>query len=203
MTPCTVLLIRHGLCDPVGQAIAGRAPGVHLNDSGRRQARALDAALALVPLAAVYSSPLERARETAEPLADRIGQAVTISPGLQELDFGDWTGRTLASLAGDPIWQRFNQQRGVTRIPGGETMDEVVARAAPTVSGVAAEHPGSLIAAVTHGDVIRALVAHWAGMPLDSMLRLEVAPASVSAVRFTPEPRLILLNWLTDLGAAL
>jgi ribonuclease H / adenosylcobalamin/alpha-ribazole phosphatase len=82
-------------------------------------------------------------------------------------------------------------------------MDEVVARAGATICELAAEHPGSLVAAVTHGDVIRALVAHWAGMPIDSMLRLEVAPASVSAVRFTPEPRLILLNWLSDIGAML
>jgi probable phosphomutase (TIGR03848 family) len=199
----TVLLVRHGLCDPVGQSIAGRGPGVHLNADGCRQARALARALERLPVAALYSSPLDRARETAEAVAERTGLAIEIASGLQELDYGAWTGRTLESLAGDPIWQRFNRERAMTRIPDGETMEEVVERAVKSVSDMRAAHPGALLAAVTHGDVIRALLTSWAGMPLDHMLRLEIAPASVSAVRFSPQPRVLTVNWLPELGDTL
>lgn len=203
MTAGAVLLIRHGLCDPVGRWIAGRQPGVRLNAAGRRQVGELAGALAHLPIAAIYSSPLERARETAGVLAERLGLAVGISPGLEELDYGAWTGRTLESLADDPHWRRFNTARGATRIPGGETMEEVVARAAGALRDVVAAHPAELVAAVTHGDVVRGLVAHWSGMPLDRMLRLEVAPGSVSAVRLLPEPTVLAVNWLPDPGAAL
>jgi broad specificity phosphatase PhoE len=157
-----VLLIRHAMCDPVGRAIAGRAAGVHLNPAGWREARELADRLPALPLAALFSSSLERARETAEPLAAR---------------------------------QRFNSERGTTRIPGGESMSDVVTRAVGELAAMAAEYPDRLVAAVTHGDVIRALIAHYAGMPLDHMLRLEVSPASVSVVRLGGEPRVIALNW--------
>jgi probable phosphoglycerate mutase len=199
----TLLLFRHGLCDPVGRSIAGRSPGVHLNSSGRRQASALAEVLSPLPVIAVYSSPQERARETAEPAAERLGLPVRVAAELAELDYGDWTGRTLASLADDAEWQRFNRERGSTRIPGGETMAEIVTRAAGAVSEIRARHPDAIVAAFTHGDVIRALLASWAGMPLDHMLRLEVAPGSTTAVRLSPEPQLLMLNWLADLSAAL
>ena len=126
-----------------------------------------------------------------------------IASGLEELDYGAWTGRTLVSLAGDADWQRFNRERGSTRIPDGETMAEVVARATGAVAEMHASHPGAVVAAVTHGDVIRALLASWAGMPLDHMLRLEIAPGSATAVHLSPEPRLLVVNWLPELGAAL
>jgi len=195
----TVFLVRHGLCDPLGWSIAGRSPGVHLNAAGRRQLRGLARAMRKLPIAAIYSSPLDRARETAEILAADVGIVIGLEPGLEELNYGEWTGRTLESLAGDPVWQQFNRERGATRIPGGETMDEVVERAAGAVAGMVARHSGALVAAVTHGDVIRALLAHWAGMPLDRMLRLEVGPGSVSAVRFSPDPQIVTVNWLPRL----
>ncbi len=190
-----VLLIRHAMCDPVGRAIAGRAAGVHLNPAGWREARELADRLPALPLAALFSSSLERARETAEPLAARFGLPIRMAPGLSELDYGEWTGRTLASLESDATWQRFNSERGTTRIPGGESMSDVVTRAVGELAAMAAEYPDRLVAAVTHGDVIRALIAHYAGMPLDHMLRLEVSPASVSVVRLGGEPRVIALNW--------
>ena len=198
-----MLLIRHGLCDPVGRLIAGRSPGVHLNAEGRRQVVQLAAALAHLPISAIYSSPLDRARETAGALAERVGLGIGISPGLDELDYGAWTGRTLESLADDPHWRRFNTSRGATRIPGGETMDEVVARASGALREMVTADPAELVAAVTHGDVIRALLAHWSGMPLDRMLRLEVAPGSVSAVRLLPDPTVLAVNWLPDIATAL
>jgi probable phosphomutase (TIGR03848 family) len=199
----TLLLIRHGSCDPVGHSIAGRTPGVHLNALGLSQATALARSTERLPITAVYSSPLERARETAQPIAESRGLSVQLSPGLEELNYGDWTGRALESLRDDPLWQQFNQRRSATRIPNGETMAEVVRRARTAVSGIAAAHHNELVAAVTHGDVIRALLTSWAGMPLDHMLRLEVAPGSVSAIRLSPEFSLLALNWLPDPGAAL
>ena len=193
-----LLLIRHGLCDAIGRTIVGRSAGVSLNAVGVRQAEDLADRLKLLPIAAVYSSPMERTWETAAPLAGRLNLPVRLAAGLNELDFGAWTGRTLDSLKGEPDWTRFNTQRGSTRIPGGETMDEVVARSGAELARIAAEHPVGLVAAVSHGDVIRALLAHYAGMPLDLMLRLEVAPASVSAVRLAPEPLVMAVNWRTD-----
>ena len=198
----TVLLIRHGHCEPVGRSIAGRSPGVHLDATGLRQAGKLADALAGLPLAAVYSSPLERARETAAPLAERAGLAVRLSPGLEELDYGAWTGRTLESLAGEPLWMRYNSNRGATRIPGGETMGEAVERAGAAVAEMSAAHQRGIAAAVTHGDVIRALLATYLGMGLDHMLRLEIAPASVSVVRFAPQPQVLTVNWVPDLTGA-
>ena len=176
-----VLLIRHGMCDTVGRVIAGRSAGVHLNPAGLRQAR-----------------ELARWLETAAPLAESTGLAVRIAGGLEELDYGSWTGRTLESLVADPVWQRYNTARGTTRIPGGETMEEVVARASAELARMACEHPDAPVAAVTHGDVIRALLAHYAGLALDHMLRLEVAPASVCVVRVSAEPRLLAVNWRAD-----
>lgn len=195
----TVLLVRHAMCDPVGRVLAGRAPGVHLNRPGSVQAAALGAALGGLGIAAVYSSPLERAVETAAPLAHAAGVPVRVSAGLLELDFGQWTGREMAELESDPLWRAFNLHRATTRIPGGETMEEVVARAARAVEDIRHAHEGGLVAAVSHGDVIRALLAHYAGMSLDHLHRLEVAPASVSALAAEKwGTRLLSLNWRVD-----
>jgi broad specificity phosphatase PhoE len=122
---------------------------------------------------------------------------------LDEVNYGAWTGRTLSSLAEDPLWQRFNRARGATRIPGGETMAEVVTRARRAMETIAAAHPGELLVAVTHGDVLRALLASCLGMDLGDMLRLEVAPASVSVVRFSPDPRVLVVNWAPEVRALL
>lgn len=190
----TVLLVRHAMCDAVGRWIAGRASGVHLNQEGRRQATLLAKALGGLPLEAVYSSPLERAIETAEPLAGRLG--VTIQPVLDliELDFGEWTGRTLQELEPLPLWQAWNRARGSARIPGGECMADVVDRACRGLELIRKSHPGRMALAVTHGDVIRGVLVHLLGMPLDLILRVEVNPASVSVLRFDgSEPRIAAL----------
>src|SRR5918993_3484461 len=134
----TFLLIRHALCDPVGISIAGRASGVHLNEAGRQQAAALAGRLGGLPVAAIRSSPLERAMETAEPLAAALGLPVAQDAGLNEVDFGEWTGRTLLELDGLAEWRDFNERRGCARIPGGETMAEVVSRSLATLEQVRA-----------------------------------------------------------------
>ena len=194
--PLTVLLVRHAACDHVGRRLAGRTPGVHLNRQGRAEAAALAAALGELPITAVYSGPLERAWETATPVADRLGRPVLTAPGLNELDFGDWTGRSLDSLAAEPLWRAFNEARDTTRIPGGELMSQVVDRAMAELARFADEHPGGTVAAVSHGDVIRGVLLHCLGMPLHQVHRLEVAPASVSVVRlYDTAPRVLVVNW--------
>jgi broad specificity phosphatase PhoE len=193
----TVLLVRHAACDHVGHRIAGRAPGVCLNARGRAEARALAEALAGWRIDAVYSGPLERAMETAGALAERLGQAVRAAAGLDELDFGEWTGRSISSLAGDPRWRAFNEARGVTRIPGGELMGEAVERAMAELARFEREHPDGVVAAVSHGDVIRGVLLRCLGMPLDDVHRLEVAPASVSVVRVGSDGgQVVGVNWL-------
>lgn len=179
----TLLFIRHAACEHVGRRLAGRSPGVHLNDEGRRQARALAEALAGLPVQAIYSGPLERAQETAAALARRLGQETRPAPGLNELDYGDWTGRSLESLADEPAWREYNASRSSARIPGGESMTEVVIRAAAELERLRRAHPDGVAAAVSHGDVIRGMVLHALGASLDHIHRLEVAPASVSVLR--------------------
>jgi probable phosphoglycerate mutase len=193
----TFLLIRHAMCDPVGHAIAGRTPGIHLNAAGRVEADALGVRLSDLSISAVYSSPLERALETAAPIADRQGLGVVSAPGLIEIDFGDWTGKTLRELDGLLEWRTFNSFRSGSRIPGGETMAGVLARATEEVDRITKAHngPGTLVAIVTHGDLLRVLIGHLFAVPLDLLHRLEVSPASVTIVKLEEYgPQLLLLN---------
>jgi probable phosphoglycerate mutase len=202
----TFLLIRHAHCDPVGHAIAGRAKGVHLNDRGRTEAKALGARLAELAIDAVYSSPLERALETATEVADRHGLPVKAVAGLNEVDFGEWTGRTLVDLDSSPEWRSFNSFRSGARIPGGESMTEVLARALTELGHLRRTHgkSGQLVAVVSHGDVLRAVIAHYLGAPTDLFQRIEVSPASVSILTVEPHgPRLLLLNSLPEWPAGL
>lgn len=203
----TVLLIRHATCDHIGRRIAGRAPGTHLDPHGRAEAERLGRAMArnsqngLYRLAALYCGPLERARETAEILGRAIGTPVYEASGLDEMDFGEWTGRTLEELATDPRWRAFNAARGATRIPGGEHMSEAVDRAMAELGRLERLHPGATVGAVSHGDVIRGILLRGLRMELDDVHRLEIAPASVSVIELAEgEPRrVIVLNWTPDL----
>lgn len=177
-----LLLIRHALCDHVGHEIVGRKADVHLNAVGVRQAQRLAEELDGLALSAVVSSSLARARETAVPLANRRKLDLRIDERLVEIDYGDWTGQTLDALRGTEPWGRFNSLRSVARVPNGESMLEVQARAVSAIEAIREEYPDGTCAIVSHGDVIRGLVAHFAGIPLDLFLRVEIAPASVSVV---------------------
>jgi probable phosphoglycerate mutase len=192
----TFLLVRHASCDPVGVALAGRAPGVSLNEEGRRQAARLAVALGeRRDIAAVYSSPIERAWETARAIADALGLAVDVAPALTEIDFGAWTGKTFEMLDDDPAWRRFNSYRSGTRAPGGEHMLEVQARAVAEIARLGVRHEGRTVVIVTHGDVVRAIVAYYAGIPLDLLQRVEIDPASVSTLELTEDSaRILQLN---------
>ena len=178
----TFLLVRHATCDPVGRSIAGRLPGIPLNAEGREQAARLAERLRGVALDAIYSSPIQRARETADAITTGRALAVNTAEELIELDFAAWSGRTLAELEDDAQWRRFNRLRSVTRASSGESMLDVQARAVALVERLRVEHPDGRVALVSHGDVIRGLVAHLAGIPLDLFQRLEIEPASVSVI---------------------
>jgi probable phosphoglycerate mutase len=177
-----VLLVRHGLTDAVGTTLAGRQPGWPLNAAGRAQVRRLAEALARSAIQTVYTSPLERARETADAIAERRRVVPRLRPGLNEVDYGAWTGRTFTELSQVPEWDRFNRHRGLVRVPGGEMLCEVQARIAGELEALAAAHPGETIALVSHGDVIKSAIARCLGMPLDLLMRVEVQPASVSVI---------------------
>jgi probable phosphomutase (TIGR03848 family) len=193
----TFLLIRHALCDPVGHSIAGRRPGVHLNSAGRQQAAGLAERLAMLSIEALYSSPLERAMETAAPIGADQGLEVEPAPGFLEVDFGEWTGKTLAELEPVPAWRSFNEFRSGTRIPGGENMAEVLSRSLSELERLRRLHysTAAVVAVVSHGDVLRMLVTHSLGMPTDLLHRLELSPASVTLLQMEDYgPRLLLLN---------
>jgi ribonuclease H / adenosylcobalamin/alpha-ribazole phosphatase len=177
-----VLLVRHALCDHVGRVLAGRAPGIALNEEGRAQAERVGAALAAAPLAAIHSSPMQRARETAAAMAAHHGVPVAVHAGLDEVDVGAWTGLSFADLEADPHWRGFNERRSSTTPPGGEAFADVQARAVAAVQELARAHAGSTIALVSHADVIRSIIVHVLGMPADNLLRFDVAPASVSTL---------------------
>ncbi len=176
----TFLLIRHAANDAVGKRISGWTPGIHLNQEGREQAEKLAKRLLHLPIKSVYSSPLERAQETAEPLAVRLGLQVHICEEVGEIRYGDWTGRDIEELKEVTQWQQFNLFRSGTRVPGGELMLEVQARVIVALENFRERHPDEMVAIVSHGDVIKAAIAHYAGIHLDLFHRIEISPASVS-----------------------
>ncbi len=183
--PETIIhLIRHGHYPMLDQGVlAGRTPGHGLDAIGRSQADAIAASLASRPITLVMSGPLQRARETAAPLASRFGLEPAIDDALDELDFGTWTGRPWRSLTDDPTWHAWHRLRSVTEIPGGESMLALQARAASMLRRLRITHPEGEVALFTHADTIRALLVTLLGMPIDLMLRLEIAPGSRSTVR--------------------
>jgi probable phosphoglycerate mutase len=191
----TLYFVRHAATDFVGKTISGRMPGVHINELGRKQAAQLAKRLAVRPIAAVYASPQTRARETAEPLASATQREIITAAELDELDFGAWTGRTFDELRDLPEWRRFNSARGTTRIPDGELLLEVQTRVVAFVERLSESYAGRSMVLVSHGDVIRAALAFYLGMPLESLLRFEVSPASMSIVSLEAGiPRVLCVN---------
>lgn len=175
-------LIRHGHYGLVDRALGGRAPGHGLSAPGHAQAARLAADLAATPFASIVSSPMQRATETAAPLAAARGLDTGIEPDLTELDCGEWTGLTFEALRDRPDWQRWNRFRSTAGIPGGETMLAVQARSVAALHRLSGHHGDAELAVVTHADVIKSVLMHVLGIPLDHMGRLEIAPASRSLV---------------------
>lgn len=176
----TILLIRHASHPHLGKILSGRLAGVPLSDIGRAQAAALGDALAGEDIARVHSSPVQRARETAQAIAATCGVGVETVEALDEIDFGDWTGRAFEMLSADPDWHLWNAHRAIAEAPRGESMAAAQARVVAHIRTVAADHPGATVAMVTHCDIIRAAVADVLGLSLDAVHRFDVDPASVT-----------------------
>jgi broad specificity phosphatase PhoE len=195
----SLYFVRHAATDFIGRTISGRMAGVHINELGRKQAAQLAKQLRNQSIQAIYCSPQPRAQETAEPLAISAKLEIVTAAELDELDFGAWTGRTYDELRDAPDWRSFNSARSTTRIPGGELMIEVQARAIGFVERASRTHPEGSIVLVSHGDVIRAALAFYLGMPLEFLLRFEVSPASVSVVTLDAgKPRVLCVNSTED-----
>lgn len=188
-TPLTQLyLIRHASNDWMKSGrLAGWTPEIHLNDEGRAQAEALGERLATARLRAVYSSPLERALETANAIvAHYTEMEVKLVSDLGEVQYGEWTGKQLRQLARSELWRVIQQSPARARFPAGESLREMQSRAIAAVEKIVADHPSGAVAVVSHGDVIKALVAHYAGIHLDLFQRIIISPASISIIGLSP-----------------
>ncbi|MES2092539.1 MAG: histidine phosphatase family protein [Actinomycetota bacterium] len=203
----TVILVRHGrTIANVDGVLAGRSAGVPLDPTGREQAAHLGERLAVVPLVGVVSSPLERCRQTARSIIDRqadLARAV-IDRSLIECDYGQWQGRLLSDLAAESMWSVVQSQPSAAAFPGGESMAAMQARSVAAIrrhdAAFESQHgPGAVWAAVSHGDIIKSIIADAFGMHLDLFQRIAVGPASVSIIRYgAGRPSVIATN--TDAG---
>lgn len=192
-----VMLIRHGQNQYVKTGrLAGRKPGVHLNETGHAQAAALAEALKKTKIKAVYASPLERTMETAKPIAKAKGLKVIKRKGLLELDMGDWQGKTILSLSRRKLWKTVQNNPARMRFPNGETFADAQHRIAMEIEAILSEHkPKDLVVCVGHSDMIKLAVAYYLGLPLDLFQRLTVSPASISTLHIgNGAARLINLN---------
>lgn len=197
----TLFLVRHGRSTAnTAGILAGRSDGVELDETGRKQAAAAGVRLAGVPLVATVVSPILRCRQTAEVLGDGRDVPVHVEERLTECDYGEWTGATLKDLAGEDLWKTVQQQPSAAVFPGGEAMTALSSRAVAAVRDwdrrLAASH-GDRVAwvAVSHGDVIKAILADALGMHLDSFQRIMVDPASVSVISYTAaRPYVVTMN---------
>jgi probable phosphomutase (TIGR03848 family) len=209
----TVLLIRHGrTAANTAGVLVGRSSGVELDETGVKQAAELATRLSGVPLRAIVTSPLRRCRQTAQPLlaAQSNSCSFAVEQGLVECGYGEWTGKSLRELSKDSLWRTVQQQPSAVRFPGGESMAEMSARSIGAARAwdarIEAEHgPEAVWAAISHGDVIKAIIADALGLHLDSFQRIVVDPASISIIRYTAaRPYVITANSTTiDLAALL
>jgi probable phosphomutase (TIGR03848 family) len=195
-----VLLVRHGQTPTTGASLPGRAKGLHLSDKGREQADAAAGRIAsLKKVDAVYTSPLERTRETAAPIGKAVGQRPHVDRGLLECDFGDWTGKPLKELMKLPEWKTVQRYPSGFRFPNGESFVEMQSRISTTLARLVAAHPGQTVVAVSHADPIKAAVADALGTHLDLFQRIVIAPCSVTAIWFGGEgPAVLTTNSTGD-----
>src|SRR5688572_5195144 len=205
--PTLVLLVRHGQTPTTGKVLPGRAQGLHLAEKGQQQADTVAQRIAMLQtdrrkVAAVYASPLERAQETAAPIAKALGLRVRRNQGLQEADFGDWTGAELKKLYRKPAWRTVQRNPSGFRFPGGESFTEMQTRIVSAIDPLRAAHPGETVVAVSHADPIKAAVAHAMGTHLDLFQRIVVSPCSVSAVLYGVDgPVVLAVNSTGELTA--
>ena len=190
-----VFLVRHGSHDRLDRFLDGRTAGVHLSEAGEREAERLATRLSREKIEVVYASPLERARATAAPIAAALGMSVQVEAALNEIDFGDWSGRAFDDLSRLEDWQRWNAARSVAETPAGDTMRAAQARMLDFVDRQRREARNGAFVLVSHADPLKAAVAYYLGMSLDDLPRFDIAPASLSRVDIEPwGARVVTLN---------
>ena len=188
-----VLFVRHGQTPTTGKVLPGRTAGLHLAPAGVAQADAAAGRIAQLPrIDALYVSPLERARETAAPIARAIGVKPVVERGLLECDFGDWTGAELRKLMKLPEWATVQKAPSTFRFPNGESFTEMQTRMVSTVERLVARHRGGTIVCVSHADPIKAVVAHAMGTHIDLFQRIVIGTCSISAVAYTTSGPIVL-----------
>jgi broad specificity phosphatase PhoE len=175
-------LLRHGEPAIFGR-LNGRLPGVGLSAKGRAEAAMQAGRLAGEKIEAIYSSPMQRTRETAEILAERLGLSIRYREDVIEIDYGEWTGLTFDQIRRDERWQMWSRSRGIAAIPGGESWRQVQERVVGALFDLQQAHPDGSVAIVSHGDVIKAALLFALGMPPDFYSRIEIAFASLSTIR--------------------
>src|SRR5438552_10216844 len=175
--------LRHGEHGLLGKVLAGRMPGVGMTERGRAEIASQAERLAREKIAAIYASPLQRTRESAEIVSARLGLPIEFRADLLELDFGEWTGATFDSIRADPRWQAWSTQRSLAVIPGGESMRAVQQRIVAAMIELNERHLHETIVLVSHGDVIRCVLLFALGMPLDFYNRIEIGRGSISTIQ--------------------
>jgi len=181
----TFFLVRHATAEGTGKILTGRKPGMHLTKEGAQQAAKLAHQFSQFSVQHIFSSPLERARETATAIGKAVGLPVQISDALMEIEFGDWTGRLIPELEPLDHWKQWNLFRSGRRIPNGEMLSEVQERLTREIERLFSQFPNDSIALVSHGEPIRTILAYYIGIPVDLQHRLEISPASVSTLELT------------------
>jgi probable phosphoglycerate mutase len=194
-----IYLVRHGTTDALGKRLCGHLPGFHLNDFGKAQATRAARFLENVAVSAVYSSPLERTMETASIVAQKFGLDVLKADFLKEMNFGILQGMEKAELLADPIWQQFNTAPAEVRFPQGETAAEAQNRVVQGLNLLSQRHKEEEIVCVSHCEILRLAVAHALDIPLDSILKITIDPASVSKIDWQIDrQQLISLNIIPE-----
>lgn len=177
-----LLLVRHAPTPETGKKLTGRAAGVSLDEAGLDAARAVATRLSATKVAAVYTSPIARTAETAAVIGEEVGRKPVVTEGLIEIDFGRWTGRSLAQLRRTNLWRAVQATPSQVRFPGGETFAEAQHRAVAACSAIADAHKSATAVLVSHADVIKLVLAFYLGQPLDLFQRIGIATSSVSVV---------------------
>lgn len=190
----TVLLVRHGTTATTGSVLPGRTPGLHLSERGQAQASELAERLKEMPRkpTALFVSPLERAKETAIPIAKVLRLRPLVERGLLECDFGTWTGKKLSTLSRRVEWRAVQNAPSTFRFPEGESFSEMQLRIWATLERLAKRHRNRTIIVVSHADPIKAAVTYALGVPLDLFQRTVISPCSLSAITFTDTTPIVL-----------
>ena len=175
-------LVRHGVTSHTGRRLSGRMPDIDLTDAGRTEAEGAAASLANVPLKSIYSSPIDRCIQTARIIATKHKLSVRTRKDLSEVDYGSWTNRSLKSLVRTKLWSNVQRWPAGTRFPDGESFAEIQTRGVGVLETLRIQHPKDHVCVVSHGDVIRLVMAHYMGVHLDLFQRIQVGPASISVL---------------------